>query len=496
MTMLKYNYKRTGAMILQKPWMMVLLVLAMVGIGYVISKGGLLAGIGILALPPILFYLNRLFVNPRIGLFTVLILSFTAIGLNRYIVGLPLGLSIDIMLVLTYVAFFFKVFYKKIDYTPLRSDLTLLMLIWFLYAVMELFNPEAISKQAWFYAMRGMSLYPVLAIPLAYMLFDKVKYLNYFFYIWGFFSILATMKGWAQFYIGPDFAEQRWLNEGGAVTHILFGELRVFSFFSDAGQFGAAQGAAGVAGMILALNTKNFKEKVFYWIMAGTGFYGMMLSGTRGAMIVPMIGSFIYIIHRKNFRVIIVGTILLIGIYGFFKYTYIGQGVAQIRRMRTAFEPEEDASLLVRLENRRILKGYLKTRPIGGGIGSAGDWGKRFSPHGFLGQIATDSWYVQIWAEQGVIGLMLHLLILSYIVIKASYLIMFNIEDPVLRGKMSALVAAFTGIMGASYGNGVLGQMPTGIVTYFSWVFLFMGPKFDEEIKRYKTKQLSNKTES
>lgn len=157
--------------------------------------------------------------------------------------------------------------------------------------------------------------------------------------------------------------------------------------------------------------------------------------------------------------------------------------------MRTAFEPEDDASLQVRLENRRILKDYLKSRPFGGGIGSAGNWGKRFSPTGFLAQIATDSWYVQIWAEQGIIGLILHLVILSFIEVKSAYYIMFKIRDPVLRGKMAALLAAFTGIMGASYGNGVLGQMPTGIITYMSWVFLFISPQLDEEIRLLKTKR-------
>ncbi len=477
---------KSGSEILQNPWVIALLVGAVVLIGYLISIGGMMAAIGLLALPPVLLYLNRLFVNPRIGIFTVLILAFTAIGLTRYLAGVPMGLSLDIMLVLTYIALFFKLFYKKIDYTPFKTDLTLLCLIWFLYAVLQIFNPEAQSKQAWFYAMRGMSMYPILVVPLTYILFDKVKYLNYFLYIWAGFTILATIKGWMQLNIGPDFAEQRWLDEGGAVTHILFGELRVFSFYSDAGQFGAAQASAGIAGTILAMNAKNRAERILFILMAITGYYGMMVSGTRGAMIVPLIGGFVYVLLRKNVRVIIFGTLLLIGIYSFFKYTYLGQGITQIRRMRTAFEPEDDASLQVRLDNRRILGGYLKTRPFGGGIGSAGNWGKRFSPAGFLAQIATDSWYVQIWAEQGVVGLGLHLLIITYVVVKSSYLVMFKVRDPVLRGKLSALIVSFAGIMGASYGNGVLGQMPTGIITYMSWVFLFISPQLDEELRLLK----------
>jgi hypothetical protein len=48
-----------------------------------------------------------------------------------------------------------------------------------------------------------------------------------------------------QMTMGVDFAEQEWLNEGSYKTHILW-KTKVFSFFSDAGQFGANQGYTGV----------------------------------------------------------------------------------------------------------------------------------------------------------------------------------------------------------------------------------------------------------
>lgn len=459
---------------------------------YVIAFAGIRFAILIVFLPIVLIYFNRLFLNPSIGLITVIFLAFFAIGMNRYIMGIPLGLSIDAILVLTFIAVLFKNFYTKINPEVFRNDLFFLMTIWLLYSMAQLFNPEALSRTAWLYAVRSISLYSLLAVPLTFLLFNKVKYLNIFLYIWGTISILASFKGFLQLYIGPDYAEQRWLNDVGAITHMLFGELRIFSFYSDAGQFGAAQGAAGVIGMICALNVKKFRDKVFFWVMGLTGLYGMMISGTRGAIIVPVIGVMVYLIHRKNLRVILLGSVMLIAVYVLFSYTYIGQDIAQIRRMRTAFQPDQDASLQIRLENRQILQVYLKSRPFGGGIGSAAGWGQRFSPSGFLSKIATDSWYVQIWAEQGIIGLTLHLLILAYILVKGSYFIMFKVDDPELRGKMSALAAAFAGIMGASYGNGVLGQMPTGILTYISWGFLFMAPMLDRELKELMPKKQLN----
>lgn len=472
---------KTGSEKLQHPVVLLLLVIIAVALGVIIAKGGFVIAMALLALFPAIIYFNRFLNDPRVGIYTVVVLGFIAIGLTRYIRNIPFGLTVDGILVLSYIAVFFRYFYEKINWSQINRDIVYLSLAWFGFSVLQLFNPEALSRTAWFYAMRGMSLYMLLLIPLVLLVFGRLRYLFVFVYLWGIFSILGTLKGLQQLYIGPDSAEQFWLDTVGAVTHILFGELRVFSFFSDAGQFGAAQGAAGVVGLLIATNIKGTHHKVFFTIMGVFGLWGMMISGTRGAMIVPMIGGATYILLRKNFKAFFYGSAVLAVVYVFFTYTYIGQSNSQIRRMRTAFRPEEDQSYLVRLENRRILSVYLASKPFGGGIGSAGDWGKRFSPQGFLAQVATDSWYVQIWAEQGIVGLILHLSILSYILLKGGYLIMFRVRSPELRGVLAALMSGFTGIMGASYGNGVLGQMPTGILIYVSWGFIFMSQQLDRE---------------
>jgi len=472
---------KTGADKLQHPLMILAVLLMTFLLGIIIAKGGLKVAVALIVALPVIYFFNRLFNYPVIGIFTLMVLGFTAIGITRYIRGVPLGLSIDGMLVMTYIALFFNQFNRGIHWKEVNRDLTYLMLLWFAYALLELVNPLALSRTAWFYAMRGMSLYPLLVIPLAFLIFNRLRYLYTFLYIWGIFTILATLNGLKQYYIGVDSAEQLWLDQGGAVTHIIFGELRVFSFFSDAGQFGASQAAAGIVGILVASAIKGKRNKIFFLTMSVLGFWGMFLSGTRGAMIVPMLGGVVYIILRKNIKVIVAGSFFLVLTYVFFAYTNIGEGNSQIRRMRTAFRPEQDASYLVRLENRRILKAYLADKPFGGGIGAAGDWGKRFSPQGFLANVATDSWYVQVWAEQGRIGLILHLFILSYIMFKGFFYLLFIVKNPELNGVLGALLAGFVGIAGASYGNGVLGQMPTGILIYLSWAFIFMAPQLDRE---------------
>ena len=175
---------------------------------------------------------------------------------------------------------------------------------------------------------------------------------------------------------------------------------------------------------------------------------------------------------------IVLGAMAGIAVFVFLNTLPLGNNNDQIRRMRTAFDPN-DASLQVRLENQRKLSGYLASRPFGGGIGSTGNWGQRFTPHTFLANTATDSWFVAIWADMGIIGLWLHLFILFFVLLTGAYNCMFKIRDDWIKGQVTALVCGMAGIMLASYGNGVFGQFPTGILMYMGMVFIFLSPKWD-----------------
>jgi hypothetical protein len=463
------------------------IILFSVLLSFIIATENLSLTIIIITLPFLLIFLNRFFNNLVMGLSFTFVINFILMGLTRYVSIPSMGMTLDALLILLFIAFFFKHFYKKIDTTILKNDLIKLTLIWFAYIVMEIANPEAKSVNAWFASMRGIALYMVLVIPLIYLIYNKPKNLDTFLLIWGVFTILATLKGAQQLLLSPDPWEQAWLDQGAAKTHVLFGKLRVFSFFTDAGQFGASQAQSGVLGTILYFNTENKKMKIFWLIVALCGFYGMSISGTRGAIAVPAAGFFIYIFLKKNVKVIVIGLTLMMAIFVFFKFTTIGNNNYQINRMRSAFD-SDDASLNVRLNNQILFANYLKTRPIGGGVGHSGNRAQVFVPNGYLANIATDSWYVMIWAECGIIGLYLHLFILFYIVGKGSYIIMFQIKDKEMAGKLSAIMAGLFGIIAASYGNMVLGQFPTHLLCYSSMAFIFLGPKLDKDLSFEKNK--------
>ena len=74
---------------------------------------------------------------------------------------------------------------------------------------------------------------------------------------------------------------------------------------------------------------------------------------------------------------------------------------------------------------------------------------------------------------------MLHLFVLFYVVIKAGNNIMNKIRDPILKIKMAALLGGMVGVMVASYGNAVLGTLPTAVTIYMSMALMLNTEIFD-----------------
>ena len=68
--------------------------------------------------------------------------------------------------------------------------------------------------------------------------------------------------------------------------------------------------------------------------------------------------------------------------------------------------------------------------------------------------------------------------------------IVWRLEDPGLKVKMIALTAGYCGILMCSYGNEVINTAPSSYISYLSWVFIFISPKLDKEIKDWKAKNL------
>lgn len=419
----------------------------------------------------------------------VFVANYFVMGLTRYVPGLPGGVVIDALLGFSLLTLLIRACYKRVDWSAARNGLTGAALVWLIYCVFELFNPRVVSAAAWAGSVRGVAIYLFVIAVLTPVLFGRYRDLKRILYVWSVLTLLAVLKAVVQKFAGFDAAEVRWLFlEGGSTTHVINSGVRYFSFFTDAANFGAGMGLSMVVFSITALYFKRPALRLWFFGVALAAAYGMVISGTRGALAVPFAGYTLYLFLTKSRKIMLAGVTLLLGAFVFLNYTYIGEGNQYVRRMRSAFN-FNDRSFRVRLENQAKMREYMKDKPFGIGIGLGGGKAKVYAPDAYMSQIPTDSWFVMIWVETGIVGLALHVGLLLYIFGYGVWLIRTRIRDPQLRGLLSALLAGTFGIAVSSYGNEIMGQFPNGIIVYMSFAFVFLGKKFDREIAERKRLQ-------
>ena len=429
-----------------------------------------------------LYLLLRLLEHPFLAFFMVVVVNYFIMGVTRYIPRLPGGIVVDTLLFLT---LFFALLRSRdgaVDWSNGRNLLTLLTGIWLVYCMLLLFNPET-TIEHWFAGVRGLAVYLFLFPLLTAVLFNRYKHLKLFLIAVSVLTLLAIAKALMQKFIGFDPAEWRWLHEGGSSTHIIYTGTRYFSFFTDAASFGCAMGFAMVVFSIVAFYVRSKSLRLYFLVVALLAGYGMMISGTRAAMIIPFVGYAFFIVLTKQWKVIAPGIVLILCVFVFFKYTYIGHGNNEIRRMRSAFHATEDMSYKVRQANQAKMRVFMKEQPFGVGIGKA----KRAEPGDYMYGLPTDTSLVFVWVETGVVGLILFLIIFVVTFVRGTYDVWFKIENKRLRGILSALLAGLAGMLACSYGNEMLQQIPNGPIVYICMAFIFMGRTLDKELSSEST---------
>lgn len=422
---------------------------------------------------------------PWLILFVIFTINYFIMGITRYFPIEGISVIMDISYAIALVVIFIHAsLYQNIELKRAIHILSITSFLWMLYCFLELINPTA-SIEGWILS-RGLIINGLIITVLASLLCTSYKILKALIFTLSVFTMLAVVKALMQKYIGFDAYEQRWLDNGGYVTHIIWSGTRYFSFFTDASNMGANLAAASMFFGISAFYMRSHTLKIYYLIVAISSFLVMLTSGTRGAIIVPLGGLFFYAIVSKQTTTIIGAACTLLFIYVFFAFTYIGQSDSTIRRMRTAFRPTEDASFNVRIENQKKLASYLKYRPFGEGLGLSGDGlGMKVSTR-FTTSIPNDSWYVKIWVESGIIGLILYLGMILISMIKGGWIIVNQIKDPELKGQLAGLLSGIFGMFLNAYSNSFWGQFPTMMIVFMGLTFVLNGPYFDQDIQTNK----------
>lgn len=456
-------------------------------------KFGYFFGIAVSFLPLIVYVFLKSLNNPSLAMMELFVFSYVIPIAGRYFYNLPVGIIMDVFVIFNLLSLIILSCYRKIGWKRGWNGLTVVSIIWLIYCIFQLFNPQSVSSAAWFATVRSYAFYPLALAIFIPVVFPHFKDLKILLVIWSVLTLLAVLKALVQKYIGFTPIELDWLyNRGGRTTHMIGSVIRYFSFFTDAANFGTNMGISMVVLSISAFSFKNKWVKRYFLIVSALACYGLLLSGTRSSIVVPLVAYVIYILMSKNGKVILYGTVAIIVIVVFFRFTAYGQGNAIIRRTRSAFYPSNDKSFVVRLENQKKLKTYLADKPFGVGLGLGGGKALEYAPYAFASQIPTDSWFVMAWVESGIVGLGLRLILFMYVACYGTWVVMFRIKNKDVRRIISSFLGVYIGTLTNLYANEVL-VFPNSTIFYMIQAFFFVALLYDKDLLKEsetKTKKL------
>lgn len=357
-------------------------------------------------------------------------------------------------------------------------------LFWAIYTASEILNSTAVTE-AWVLS-RGLIYNMFLISLITTLLITRYTIIKTIIFMLSIFTLISILKAFYQKYIGFDSIEMEWLVDSETYkTHLLSEITRYFSIFTDAGNFGSNMGFGFIVFGITSIYSTKKGDKLYYAIIALLALYAMFMSGTRGAMYVPIGGLLLFTLINKNLKLMCISAILGLCVYLFFAHTYIGESNATISRMRASFRPTKNASFNVRLENQKRLADYLKYKPFGEGLGLGGVEARKYG-YRVTSEIPHDSTYVKIWMETGIVGLILFLGIYVTSLLWGCYNIMFRIKNKEVRQIMIPLACGIFGMLISAYGNAFFNQFPTGIMMIIFTTLLLNSVHIDNNYTREK----------
>ena len=387
---------------------------------------------------------------------------------------------------------------RETKFENLANFMLLGVVGWCVFCIIEVLNDTCglgMNVSAWFTGVRLMAFQLLYAVVVFSLYITKPKLYYQLFKAWAFCAIFAVFWCWKQIHIGWTAAESHWLFvQDHARQHIVNGIIRYFGTFTDAANFGIHMACASVSFFIIAITNKVKKHKIFFGIVGLLTTWAMFQSGTRTAIFCMMAGFLVFLVLSKSVKIIVPVSIVFGLFIGMLMFTDIGQGNNQIRRMRSAFNPE-DASANVRDINKAAISKYMKDAPWGIGIGIYERDIPAWNKFKIVSQIPPDSEYVFIWVRTGWIGVSWFTLCNIIILLGGCSTVFFKIKNKSLMGMGAAWCASFTALHLGGYANQILMQFPNIVVFYGGMATVFLMPKIEKEFEQLEAQQLAKEAE-
>ena len=384
---------------------------------------------------------------------------------------------------------------KDIHFERTANLMLFALMIWCGFCTLQVLNDTCnigLDIGAWYTGARLMAFQLMYAFLVFSIYISKPKILINYLILWGILALFASFWVWKQKNIGFTAAENAWIQGRGRLTHILQGGslIRYFSIYSDAANFGIGIASTAVAFTIFGITCKIKKYKYFFLITGCVCAWAMFPSGTRTAIACLMAGFIAYIFLSKSVRIAIPFSIVFAFFAFILVFTKIGDGNAQIHRMRSAFD-SEDASANARSINQETMKKYLKEAPWGIGIAQGYGSVPANNKYSLMSTIPADSEYVYIWIRTGVIGITTFLICTAMMIVGACWIVFFRLQSPSLRGIGAGFCCAMISFQLGGYGNQVLMQFPNCLTFYGGLAIVYILPYIEKEWMEYEQEQLA-----
>lgn len=474
---------------LRNPVGFMFLALCSIFFALVLTRLGMLPGILILVATIALPICYAIVAYPQFGVTVLLVMAYFIMWIISFnLVGdFPLGTMMDALEALLILGFFIHQ-KKRPNWEIFKNPISIIILIWVSYNIIEFINPITESRMAWLYTIRTTAL-----IMLMYFIFSyhirTVVFIRFIFKSWLAMALFAAIYAYKQEHFGFFAFEESYLSDP-LIRNLLFidGHWRVFSIFAEPVSFSLFMVVSSLLCICLIFGPVSNPKKIILAALVWFFLQTMLYSGTRSAYPLIPAGMMLFAILTYNKKLIY----FYVGCVVFFVFTVIVPTNSQsIIRYQSAFKPSNDASFIVRKVNQDRMTSYIQTHPLGGGLGATGMWGARFAPNSFLAQIPPDSGYFRVALELGWVGLLIFCT-LMFIILKTGITNYYRMKDPELKSYCLAMVLIVYAYSIGNYPQEAIVQFPANI--YFYLVTALINITYNLDLKKQELKENEQNT--
>lgn len=390
----------------------------------------------------------------------------------------PVGLVYDILAIVMLLGLSvsrpdFRISIKYFNKIPL---VTYFFVILF-FNVVEMFNPNSGGASATNITGFRKFLDFIIILFAAYNLFDSMekirKFSNMLLIAAGISAIYGCIQQW--------FGLMPWELESILSNPIAFGllfvngEFRKFGTMSDPSIYGLLMTGCTLYYFILGIYEKDKKWRAAYIIGAIFMLLAVGYSGTRTAYATMLAGLGFFIL--LNIDKPAIQKLGIASVIGFLILMYGPlQSIGTVRRFRSTFIGTQDQSYKVRLEARAFIQPYVRSHPIGGGLGTTGFNGAKEHPGHPLANFQPDGSYVVKATETGWVGLIL-VCILYFMVMRTGIRGFFKARSPDVKVYYGACLSAIFSFYVGEYTQLAVGGVTDSLV-YFPLIAIMLNLKY------------------